>query len=194
MHDSEQPANGSDHAMDENLRAVGDSMMEGLGKLAEYFGFNKVMGQLYGALLMNPEPMSLDDIGEQLQKSKANVSMNMRTLEHMGIVREVWVRGDRRKFYEAETDFWKIAINVLSSRELRDLEQALKILQQNTAQLRESMPEMDDENREIAELCVNRIDRLEGLFQFAQLLLTSILQRASAGKFDVSEVSRVIIE
>jgi DNA-binding transcriptional regulator GbsR (MarR family) len=182
------------YGLDENLKAVNDSMLEGLGKLAEYFGYNKVMGQLYGALLMSPEPMSLDDLGEFLQKSKANVSMNMRTLEHMGVVREVWIRGNRRKFYEAETDFWKIAINVLSSRELRDLEQALQVLQQNTEKLREVMPEMRDEDRDVAELYVTRIDRLQHFFQFAQLILTSILQRATAGKFDVSEVTRVTIE
>ncbi len=184
----------NNHELNENLQAVNDSMLEGLGKLAEYFGYNKVMGQLYGALLLSPGPLSLDDLGATLQKSKASVSTNMRTLEHMGVVREVWVRGDRRKFYEAETDFWKIAINVLSSRELRDLEQALQILQHNTQQLRESKPSMDSEDAEVAELYVSRIDRLEDFFRFAQLILTSILQRAGAGKFEVSEVSRITIE
>jgi len=32
---------------------------------------------------------------ERLGISKASVSTNMRTLEHMGIVREVWVKDDR---------------------------------------------------------------------------------------------------
>jgi DNA-binding transcriptional regulator GbsR (MarR family) len=190
----EQGGPGDESMLDSNLKAVNDSMLEGLGKLAEYFGYNKVMGQLYGALLMSPVPMSLDDLGSFLQKSKANVSTNMRTLEHMGVVREVWVRGNRRKFYEAETDFWKIAINLLSSRELRDLEQALQILQRNTEQLRLAMPGMEPAEREVAELYVTRIGRLGDFFRFAQLILTSILQRAAAGKFDVREVTRVKIE
>ena len=86
------------------------------------------MGKMYGALLLNPEPMSLDDLMNHLDISKASVSMNMRTLENMGIAREVWVRGDRRKYYEAEPDFWKILTNVLGGRELREVNQALNVL------------------------------------------------------------------
>src|SRR5262245_53099642 len=88
------------------LSAVNDSMLDGLGQLADYFGYNKVIGKMYGALLLSPNPMSLDDLMNHLEVSKASVSMNMRLLENLGIVKEVWVRGDRRKFYEAETDFW----------------------------------------------------------------------------------------
>jgi DNA-binding transcriptional regulator GbsR (MarR family) len=189
-----QERRAGDLAMDNDLQSVNDSMLEGLGRLSEYFGFNKIMGQLYGALLLSPQPMPLDDLAVTLKKSKANVSTNLRTLEHMGVVREAWVRGDRRKFYEAETDFWKVAINVLSARELRDLEHAVQILQRSTEQLRQSMPHMDTENHKLAELYVNRIDDLGNFFRFAQLLLTSILQRAAAGKFDVSEVTRITIE
>ncbi len=191
---SEQRHQAGEHQLEQNLKAVNDSMLEGLGRLAEYFGFNKVMGQLYGALLLSPEPLSLDDLAAILQKSKANVSTNMRTLEHMGVVREVWVRGDRRKFYEAETDFWKIAVNVLSSRELRDLEQALRILQENTEKLRQAMPEMGEEDRKLAELYLNRIDSLQDIFRVAQLILTSILRRVEAGKLDVHEINHIEIE
>ncbi len=187
-------ATGHGGPTDSDLGAVNESMLEGLGRLAEYFGYNKIMGQLYGALLLSPEVLSLDDLGARLEISKASVSMNMRTLEHMGVVREVWVRGDRRKYYEAETDFWKIAVNVLSGRELRDLEQALQTLQKNMDQLRSSMPHMSEDDQALAELYVQRIDRLGAFFRFAQLILTSILNRAAAGKFDVSEVKSIKIE
>lgn len=191
---NEQAQHSSLRPQDPRLQAVNDSMLDGLGRLAEYFGYNKLMGQLYGALLLSVDPLSLDDLADVLQKSKANVSVTLRTLEHMGVVREVWVRGDRKKYYEAETDFWKIAINVLSSRELRDLEQALQILQHNTHDLREAMPDLNKEDQDRAALYVARIDRLEDFFRFAQLILTSVLQRAAAGRFDVSEVTKITIE
>src|SRR5690606_36128952 len=114
-----------------------DSMVDGLGQLSEYFGFSKVMGQLYGALLMSPKPLCLDDLMERLDISKASVSMNMRTLEHMGMVRQVWVRGrgDRRKFYEAETAFWQIISNILAGREMRDVDRALAVMNKNAERL-----------------------------------------------------------
>ena len=52
--------NGSQH--EATLQAVQDSMLDGLGQLSDYFGFSKVMGQLYGALLLSPTPLSLDDL------------------------------------------------------------------------------------------------------------------------------------
>ena len=116
-----------------DLQIVHDSMLDGLSQLADYFGFGKVMGQLYGSLLLSAEPLSLDDMMARLGISKASVSTNIRSLEHMGMVRQVWVRGGsgRRKYYQAETDFWQIFSNFLSGRELRDLEHALAVMQEN---------------------------------------------------------------
>src|SRR5260221_13315041 len=124
------------------LSGVNQSMLEGLGELADYFGYNRVMGKMYGALLLSPHPMSLDDLLNHLDISKASVSMNMRTLENLGIVREVWVRGDRRKYYEAEPNFWKILTNVLGSRELREVNEALTVLETSMAKVREAGPAM----------------------------------------------------
>lgn len=173
------------------LLAAHDSMLDGLGQLAEYFGFSKVMGQLYGSLLMSPRPLCLDDMMELLSISKASVSMNMRTLEHMGMVRQVWVRGrgDRRKFYEAETDFWQIISNILSGREMRDVDRALSIMNQNVQMLREAMPEMSAENQELAGLYLERIGQMQALFKFAQLIITSILARV--GEMDLDDVSSI---
>ena len=50
--------------MNENLIAVQDSTVAGLGRLAGFFGFSEVMGRLYGIVLLSPEPLSLDDLAE----------------------------------------------------------------------------------------------------------------------------------
>lgn len=179
---------------DADLVAVRDSMLDGLGQLAEYFGFSKVMGQLYAALLMSPKPLSLDDMMELLSISKASVSMNMRTLEHMGMVRQAWVRGrgDRRKFYEAETDFWEIISNIISGREMRDLERALSVMNQDVERLSATMSTMNDEDRKLAELYLERIAQMQGLFRFAQLIITTIL--ADAGEMDFDDISGIEIQ
>jgi DNA-binding transcriptional regulator GbsR (MarR family) len=179
---------------DMNLQAVQDSMLDGLGQLASYFGFSKVMGQLYGALMLSAEPLSLDDLVELLDISKASVSMNLRTLEHLGMVRQVWVkgRGDRRKFYEAETDFWQIISNILAGREMRDVSRALSVMDDNAARLSNSMSKMSEADQELAKLYLERMEQMQSLFRFAQLLITSILGKA--GEMDVSQVSRIDLE
>ncbi len=158
-----------------SLHAVHESMCEGLGRLADYFGYSKVIGQLYGALLLSPKPLSLDDLKDRLQISKPSVSMNMRTLETLGAVRAVYMRGDRRKYYEADSDLWKVAQRILGSREVREVELALRVLDENTAQLRDAIPEMSVQSRKLAEFYLERIDALQDFFQFANLLLQMIL-------------------
>jgi DNA-binding transcriptional regulator GbsR (MarR family) len=150
------------------------------------------MGKMYGALLLNPQPMSLDDLMNHLDISKASVSMNMRTLENMGIVREVWVRGDRRKYYEAEPDFWKILTNVLSGRELREINQALTVLDTNVDSLRKTGPTMSADDQALAQFYVERLDQVRGFFKFAKLVVTSILERNSS--INLSDISRIDIE
>ena len=71
--------------MHETLIGVNESTVAGIGRLARFFGFNDVMGRLYGTLLLNPEPLSLDDLADELLISKGSVSMNMRDLERWGI-------------------------------------------------------------------------------------------------------------
>lgn len=168
----------SNASLDETLDTVNTSITEGLGQLASYFGFSKVMGQLFGTLMLSPDPLSLDDLMDRLGISKASVSTHMRTMEHMGIVREAWVKDDRRKYYRAESDFWQILTNILSSRELRDVNQALRVLEENSAHLQRALPDMDDDQTRLAEYYIERLDQLQDFFQLAQLVLTSIIQHA----------------
>lgn len=175
------------------LQRVNNSVLEGMGQLASYFGFNKVMGQLFGALLLSPVALSLDDLMELLGISKASVSTNMRTLERMGVVREVWVKDDRRKYYRAESDFWRILTNVLSSRELRDVNQALRVLEDNAEHLQQSLSDMNERDRELAEFYIQRIAQLQDFFRLAQLLLISLIQHAQEQP-DVGDIKRIDFE
>lgn len=80
-------------------------LVEAGGRTAQSFGLSRLFGQLYMLLYMSPAPRSLDELAAELGVSKASVSVVSRKLEAWGAVRKVWVKGDRRDFYEAETDF-----------------------------------------------------------------------------------------
>jgi DNA-binding transcriptional regulator GbsR (MarR family) len=174
-----------------DLLVVNESMLEGLSQLSDYFGFSKVMGQLYGALLLNKDALSLDDLMERLNISKASVSMNLRTLEHLGMVRQVWLhgRGGRRKYYEAETDFLQIISNILKSREMRDLERALHIMQENIERLNRSLDDMSEGEKQLASVYIERISHMQTMFRFAQTLIASILTRLT--DLEIDDISNI---
>ncbi len=190
MSDKLQNEDNTNHIAPD-LRIVHDSMLDGLGQLADYFGFSKLMGQLYGTLLLSDEPLSLDDMMDRLDISKASVSLTMRSLERMGMVRQVWVRGSggRRKYYEAETDFWQIFSNVLSGREMRDVERALAVMEENKERISNSIDSMPEDEQALAKLYLERITQIQALFQFAKLIMSSILSQVDS--IDVSDVSGV---
>jgi len=71
-----------------------------------------VAGQLYAYLYFSDVPRSLADMQKALGISKGSASMTVRQLEQWGAVRKVWVKGDRKDFYEADTWFGKILKNV----------------------------------------------------------------------------------
>jgi DNA-binding transcriptional regulator GbsR (MarR family) len=178
--------------MDETLQRVRESVLSGLGELTDFFGFGKVMGQLYGALLMSERPLSLDELESIIGKSKASVSMNMRNLERWRMVHEVWVKGDRRKYYEAHTDLWKIVTYVLGSRELNDVREAVEVLDRDLESLRVAKPSLDEADRQQAEFYQERVVQLRNFFGLAQLILENFV--ASEAPPDVNDLTGIEAE
>lgn len=111
--------------MTDVVTEIHENTMEALGRISSFWGFSKIMGQIYGLLYLSPKPLTLDDMAKSLSASKGNVSINMKALERWNMVRQIWVKGDRKDYYEAETDFWKIVRGVLREREKKEFDQAL---------------------------------------------------------------------
>jgi DNA-binding transcriptional regulator GbsR (MarR family) len=57
-------------------------------------------GQVVACLILWDEPRSMDDLAEELGRSKSNVFNNLKALESLGIVRRVRVSGSNRDHYE----------------------------------------------------------------------------------------------
>jgi DNA-binding transcriptional regulator GbsR (MarR family) len=177
--------------MHENLVAVNESTIAGLGRLVRFFGFSEVMGRLYGVLLLNPEPLSLDDLADRLQISKGSVSMNVRDLERWGMASEVWVKGERKKYYQAESDLWQVIRNVLGGREQREVQQALHVLSESIEKLQSAEHELTPEEQELAQFYLERVADLQSFFQVAQLALETVL--GSGDPLDFEAVTRIEI-
>lgn len=64
------------------------------------FGLPVLMGRIVGLLLYADEPMSLDDMTDELHVSKGPVSQILRRLRDHNQVKRVWVGGDRKDYYQ----------------------------------------------------------------------------------------------
>ena len=79
--------------------------IEDAGNLTQALGFGRVTGQIFALLYFSPAPRSLDELKQELGISKGSASMCVRQLEALGAVQRVWVKGDRRDYYQANDYF-----------------------------------------------------------------------------------------
>lgn len=100
------------------------------GALGSQWGINKTMAQIHALLMISNEPVSMEDIMEDLQISRGNASMNLRALMDWGIVYKEYKAGERREFFTAEKDLDELAVKISRERSKREIKPALKVLKE----------------------------------------------------------------
>ena len=101
-------------------------MSDNVGRLMEFWGFKRNMGRLWAVLYLSPEPQSAEDLRQQLQLSSGAVSMTLSELSRWGVVRKVWVQGERKDFYAAEVQLWRMISRVFNEREKTEINVAIE--------------------------------------------------------------------
>lgn len=100
------------------------------GAFGTHWGINRTMAQIHSLLMISPKPLSQDDIMEELDISRGNVNMNIRDLISWGLVDRVLLPGERKEYFSAEKDIWKVATQIIKERKKRELDPMLKLLSQ----------------------------------------------------------------
>jgi DNA-binding transcriptional regulator GbsR (MarR family) len=100
------------------------------GAFGTHWGINRTMAQIHALLLISPDPLSQDDIMEQLDISRGNVNMNIRELIDWALVDRILIPGERKEYFSAEKDIWKVATQICRERKKRELDPMLKLLEQ----------------------------------------------------------------
>src|SRR4030088_2628817 len=104
---------------------------DGIGAAAATSGvLTQLQGRIFGLLYLQPGPMSLDEITEELQQSKSNVSVQVRGLVDWQLVRQLRVVGSRKDHYVAATDFWRVMQEILERRFRWNLRQVLATVEE----------------------------------------------------------------
>jgi len=86
------------------------------------------MAQMHALLLIAPEPLTAEQVKEQLDISTGNVSMNLRALVEWGLVYRESRTTERKDVYVAEKDMWMVVRQIIINRKKKELEPMLQIL------------------------------------------------------------------
>lgn len=126
------------------------------GAFGTYWGINRTMAQIHALLLISPDPLSQEDVMEQLEVSRGNVNMNIRELIDWGLVERTIIPGERKEFFVAEKDIWKVATQIIKERKKRELDPMLKLMDQLAA------VEGDKRDKEVKQF----VDTMQGIKRF----------------------------
>ncbi len=98
------------------------------GAFGTHWGINRTMAQIHALLLISPDPLTQDDMMEELNISRGNTNMNIRELINWGLVERVLLSGERKEYFTAEKDIWKVVKQIVKERKKRELEPMLQLL------------------------------------------------------------------
>lgn len=111
-----------------NLTEARQQFISSWGAFGTHWGINRTMAQIHALLLICSDPITQDDIMEELNISRGNTNMNIRELINWGLVERVILQGERKEYFLAEKDIWKVVKLIVKERKKRELEPMLHLL------------------------------------------------------------------
>ncbi|MEM7172827.1 MAG: MarR family transcriptional regulator [Pseudomonadota bacterium] len=143
----------------EKLPAAVEMFILRWGDMGGNWGVNRSISQIHAYLYMSERPKTAEDIAEDLEMARSNVSNSLKELQAWGLIRRVPVRNDRRDHFEAEASVWEIAARIAAGRKAREIDPAV-------AALKACMAEADGDPRVTA----FERQRLQSMLDFTEAL------------------------
>jgi DNA-binding transcriptional regulator GbsR (MarR family) len=120
-------------------------LSEYFAKLAEGFGLPRALGSLFSPLFLAAGLLSFEDVVRQAGVSKASASTGLRQLRQLRAVETVFLPGDRRTYYRAETSVLRLVGGLLTGTLLTQLDSGDRLLRETANGLtRQSPPHWAD--------------------------------------------------
>jgi DNA-binding transcriptional regulator GbsR (MarR family) len=111
------------------LEQAREAFINQWGAMGSSWGISRTMALIHALLLASNDPLSTDDVMDQLEISRGNAHMNLKDLVAWGLVHSVVRKGERKEYFEAEKDGWTIFQIISRERARREIEPAIRTLQ-----------------------------------------------------------------
>ncbi|MDP1548280.1 MAG: MarR family transcriptional regulator [Anaerolineales bacterium] len=175
--------------MKTNITQLKQDFTEGLSQISRFWGFPKGMGAIFAVLYLSPAPLSLDEIVEQTGLTKGAISTEVRTLARMGLVHRSSKLGDRKDYYEAETDFYTSIRSILKERQNSEFDRAVRTVAETLEKIESGS--VSGGEAEI-EFIRQRMQALQDFFNAIDSLAKAVIKLESLGFTNVKTILGVL--
>lgn len=138
-------------------------------RMADVLNLPRSVGEIYGILFISTEPLCLDNCRVRLNISKGSTSQGLKILRSFGAIRTVYVPGDRKDYYVAETSLRKIASGFASEQ----IQPHVVSGKERIARIRELLDQQEPVDKDALE---EKIDLLQNWQKRADRTLPFILK------------------
>jgi DNA-binding transcriptional regulator GbsR (MarR family) len=173
--------------MSKSLSKIKKDFTQGLSQISRFWGFPKGMGAIFAVIYLSPTPLSLDEIVEQTGLTKGAISTEIRALARMGLVHRSSKLGDRKDYYEAETDFYAAIRSILKERQNSEFDRAIRSVRETLETMEENW--IDDEEWQFV---YERVKALQDFFDAIDSLGKAMMRLERLGITNVRKILGVL--
>lgn len=150
------------------------------GEMGGYWGISRTMAEIHALLFVSGGPLCTDDIMAQLHVSRGNTSMNLRALVDWGLVERVHKLGDRKEYFQADTDVWHMFETITRERRRREVEPIITTID-GCREMVARLAGADDAKARQAREFRGRLDELRDFLATMGALFELVLRFGSEG-------------
>jgi DNA-binding transcriptional regulator GbsR (MarR family) len=173
--------------MAKTLPKIKKDFTQGLSQISRFWGFPKGMGAIFAVLYLSPRALSLDEIAQETGLTKGAISTEIRALARMGLVHRSSRLGDRRDYYEAESDFYAAIRSILRERQNSEFDRALHTVQETLENMEANWVKDEEWNFVYA-----RVQALQEFFDAIDSLTKAVVRLEKLGFSNVTKVLGVL--
>ncbi|RFB18161.1 GbsR/MarR family transcriptional regulator [Bacillus sp. HNG] len=122
---------------EDKLEKARERVIDAIAQNMNLYGVTPSVGRLWGLMYFQDEPMTLDDMKQELGMSKTSMSTSVRNLVELKMVDKVWKKGIRKDLYEVEEDWYQTFIDFFTIKWRSGISMNVSAIQKSLSDLKE---------------------------------------------------------
>jgi DNA-binding transcriptional regulator GbsR (MarR family) len=159
----------------ERLERSRARVIDAIAQNMSLYGVTPSIGRLYGLLFFSDQPLTLDEMKEELGMSKTSMSTSVRSLLDLNMVDKVWVKGVRKDLYSVEEDWYQSFFDFFTIKWRTGITMNISAIERSITELQQLLSDEDisEEIREKAQTDIQKLDNSLEYYEWLNLLVDS---------------------
>lgn len=146
------------------------------GEMAASWGVSRTMAEIHALLFLSTEALCTDDVMERLAVSRGSASTNLRELVNWALIHRVHRRGDRKEYFEAETDAWAMFQTITRERRRREVQPIVETIERCLAMIEALPPAGSTDQAALVEAHRKRLNEILQFFHMFNELFHALME------------------